>query len=134
MICARSGMFSASDAATLTSDCQAASAGKDAYVMKSMVHTAQAAMQLTPAQQAELIVEAEAMTQRLRGITRRHKALLLDVCRAPLTASGARHDNMTVRFLHMHEPLTKVSSLRASLHSFLEGTHSRRPSQQSRLM
>ena len=58
---------------------------------------AQAAMQLDAAQRAELAAEADAMTQRLRGTVKRHKALLLDVCKAPLTASGTRPDTPTVR-------------------------------------
>ena len=54
-------------------------------------------MQLSPSQQAELEIEADAMAQRLRGIVRRHKALVLDVCRAPLTPPSSRPDRATVR-------------------------------------
>jgi hypothetical protein len=56
-------------------------------------------MQLTPAQQGEFTAEANAMTRRLCEIVRQHKALLLDICRAPLTASCTRPDTVTVRWL-----------------------------------
>ena len=60
----------------------------------------QAAMQLTPAQQGEFVLEADAMTRRLCEIVRQHKALLLDICRAPLTASSNRPDTVSVRLLY----------------------------------
>ena len=76
-------------------------------------------MQLSPSQQAELETEADAMTRRLRGIVRRHKALVLEVCKAPLTPpSTDRPDRTTVRrciwcqFCSSHSP----SRLPAHLH------------------
>jgi hypothetical protein len=54
-------------------------------------------MQLTPTQKEEVAAEANAMTRRLRKTVRQQKALLLDICKAPLTASGTRPDAVTVR-------------------------------------
>jgi hypothetical protein len=53
-------------------------------------------MQLTPEQQGELAKEANAMTWRLCELVRQHKALLLEICKAPLTASGTRPDTVKV--------------------------------------
>ena len=56
-------------------------------------------MQLTPEQQGEFAAEANAMTWRLCELVRQHKALLLGICKTPLTASSTRPDTVTVRSL-----------------------------------
>ena len=75
-------------------------------------------MQLSPSQQAELAAEAETMTQRLRGIVRRHKALVLNVCKAPLTPPSAGPDRATVRrFSRVRHCSTFVGSRLADPHA-----------------